>query len=418
MSGPGPDVGSGGAAGSSGVGEPASGEGAPAQVNGLGQEPAAGAGPLGAEGDESGASRSSSELLAELDLGWNLGNSLDVPDGETAWGNPAVTPGLLQAVAVAGFELVRIPVTWSLHMGPAPDYVIDAAWLARVEEVAGYARDAGLHAIINLHHDGADGFAGVEWLTLNDASGAVSAENDAAVRARFVAVWKQIATHFADHGEYLLFESMNEIHDGYDAPDPAYFTAINQLNQAFVDVVRASGGSNGSRHLVVPGYNTNIDHTVTGFELPVDPVGGRLILSVHYYDPYLFALQATTNTWGSASANNDGWGQEDYVLAQLDKLKTNFIDQGIPIILGEYGAVHQAGFEEYRRYYMEYVTKAASDRGILPVYWDNGGSGSGAENLGLFNRADNSVLHPLVLDAMLRAATSSYALSDVALPAP
>ena len=366
---------------------------------------------------------SSKELLAEMKIGWNLGNSLDAPESETAWGNPAVTPELLQAVAGAGFSLVRIPVTWSLHTGPGPEFAIDPGWLARVAEVVDYARNAGLYAIINVHHDGADGFANsngkpVEWLTLNDAAGAISDANNAAVRARFEAVWRQIAAKFAGYGEELLFESMNEIHDGYGKPDPKYFGIINALNQDFVDVVRASGGNNARRHLVVPGYNTNIDHTLAGFQLPKDPTPARLILSVHYYDPYLFALQGQKNTWGKASPGNDGWGQEDFVVSQFDKLKAKYIDQGIPMIIGEYGACYQQGFDDYRRYYMEYVTKAAVDRGIVPIYWDNGAEGSGGEKFALFSRSTYVPLHPKLLEAMQRAANSSYALSDVALPQP
>jgi endoglucanase len=360
----------------------------------------------------------SRELLATIPLGWNLGNSLDAPEGETAWGNPPVTAELLHAVARAGFGLVRIPVTWSLHTGPAPDFVIEPAWLSRVAEVVDYARDAGLYAIINVHHDGADGFAKVEWLRLTDESGALSEATDAAVQARFVAVWRQIAARFAGYGEELLFESMNEIHEGYGKPEPRYFELVNRYNQTFVDLVRASGGNNARRHLVVPGYNTNIDHTLAGFELPKDPTPDHLIVSAHYYDPYLFALQAKTHTWGRDSRGNDGWGQEDFVVQQLDKLKTRFIDRGVPVILGEYGACHQAGFEEYRRYYIEYVTKAAVDRGIVPVYWDNGAEGSGGEKFGLFNRTTYEPLHPGLLEAMMRAGKSSYTLNDVARPRP
>jgi endoglucanase len=362
--------------------------------------------------------KSSRELIAGIELGWNLGNSLDVPEGETAWGNPKVTPELLRAVAKAGFGLVRIPVTWSLHTGPGPQFVIDPAWLSRVAEVVGYARDAGLYAIINVHHDGADGFAKVEWLRLTDDSGALSEATDAAVRARFVAVWDQIASKFQGYGEELLFESMNEIHEGYGKPEPRYFTLVNGYNQLFVERVRASGGNNAQRHLVVPGYNTNIDHTLAGFELPKDPTPGRLIVSAHYYDPYLFALQGKTNTWGKSSPGNDGWGQEDFVVQQFDKLKTRFIDQGMPVILGEYGACSQQGFEDYRRYYVEYVTKAAADRAILPVFWDNGAEGSGGEKFGLFSRSSYEPLHPRLLEAMLRAATSKYTLSDVVPPRP
>jgi aryl-phospho-beta-D-glucosidase BglC (GH1 family) len=282
----------------------------------------------------------------------------------------------------------------------------------------GYAKAAGLHAIINVHHDGADNFKEVEWITLNDAQGNTTPENNAVVRARFVTVWAQIAKHFAQHGEQLLFESMNEIHDGYGQPDPRHFDFINELNQAFVKLVRESGGNNDKRHLIVPGYNTNIDHTLAGFKLPADPTPNKLILSVHYYDPYLFALQAKTHTWGTASPGRDDWGQEDFVVKQFDKLKASYVDKGIPVLVGEYGATHQAGFEDYRRYYMEYVTKAAVDRKLVPVYWDNGGKSSGGENFALMDREKNSVLHPQLMEAMLRAAKSSYKLSDVALPVP
>lgn len=360
----------------------------------------------------------SAELLKKVRLGWNLGNSLDVPDGETAWGNPRVAPELMSTVAKAGFGLVRIPVTWTPHMGPAPDFVIEPAFLARVEEVVGYARSAGLYAVINLHHDGADNFKQVEWLTLNDAEGKTTPENNAAVKARFVTVWTQIAKHFAHHGEELLFESMNEIHDGYGPPDPRHLEFVNELNQAFVTLVRKSGGNNDQRHLIVPGYNTNIDHTVAGFKAPTDPTPNRLSLSVHYYDPYLYALQAKTNTWGKASPGRDDWGQEDFVVTQFDKLKSTFIDKGLPVFMGEYGATHQEDFADYRRYYMEYVTKAAIDRGILPVYWDNGGRGSGGEKFGLIDREKQGVLHSTILEAMQRAATHSYKLEEVALPKP
>ncbi len=358
----------------------------------------------------------SAELLKSAVLGWNLGNSLDVPEGETAWGNPRVTPELLNGVAKAGFGLVRIPVTWTRHTGPAPDYVIDSQWLERVDEVVGYARSAGLYAIINVHHDGADGSKGVQWLALKDEAGNTTEANNAFVKARFTAVWTQIAKRFSGYGEELLFESMNEIHDGYGTPDPRHFVFINDLNQVFVNAVRAAGGNNAKRHLIVPGYNTNIDHTLTGFKLPTDPAANRLILSVHYYDPYLFALMGKTHTWGSASPGRDDWGQEDFVVKQFDRLKSTFIDRGVPVLLGEYGATHQKGFEDYQRYYVEYVTKAAVDRGILPVYWDNGGRGSGGEKFGLIDRNAHRPLYPELIKALLRATTNSYSLSNIALP--
>lgn len=360
--------------------------------------------------------RTSPELLAKLRLGWNLGNSLDVPNGETAWGNPRATPELFATVAKAGFKLVRIPVTWAQHLGPAPSYVIEQSWLDRVEEVVGFARSAGLYSIINLHHDGADGMKEAGWLSLKDANGKTTEENNAAVKAQFVAVWTQIARHFAKQGEELMFESMNEVHDGYGKADPRHIEIVNDLNQAFVNLVRASGGNNGKRHLIVPGYNTNIDETLRGFKLPTDSAKNRLILSVHCYDPYLYALMGQTHTWGRASPGRDDWGQEDYIVAQFDKLKSRYVDQGVPVIIGEYGAVQQDGYEDYRRYYMEYVTKAAVDRGLVPVYWDNGDRGG--RGFALIDRGSNSVVQPKVMEAMLRAATSSYSLKDIALPAP
>jgi aryl-phospho-beta-D-glucosidase BglC (GH1 family) len=383
----------------------------------------AGAGPnpssaAGATGPREFTHATSKDLFSKLRIGWNLGNSLDVPEGETAWGNPKVAPELLQAVAKAGFELVRIPVTWAKHTGPAPEFVIEQAFLERVDEVVGYARAAGLYSVINVHHDGADGFKDVEWITLNDEAGKTTPENDAVVRARFTAVWAQIAKHFAGHGEELLFESMNEIHDGYGPPNPRHMEFINELNQEFVTLVRKSAGNNDKRHLIVPGYNTNIDHTLAGFKLPADTTKDRLILSVHYYDPYLYALQAKTNTWGAGAPGRDDWGQEDFVVGQFDKLKAAFVDKGVPVFMGEYGATNQDDFKDYRRYYMEYVTKAAVDRGILPVYWDNGGKGSGGEKFGLMDREKNDVLHPAILEAMMRAAKHSYKLQEIAPPKP
>jgi endoglucanase len=354
-------------------------------------------------------------VVAAMKIGWNLGNSLDAVEGETAWGNPLVTPELIAAVAAAGFGVVRVPVTWSMHLGAAPSYTIDSTWMARVDEVVGYVLDAGLYAVINLHHDGAENGNG-EWISLLDESNQLSASHDAEVRDEFVKVWQQIADHFANHDGHVLFESMNEIKVGYGTPDPAYYQTINELNQAFVDTVRASGANNATRCLIIPGYNTNIDYTVAGFQRPTDPAAGRLILSVHYYDPWSFAGEGSTHVWGAASPGTDSWGQEAWVVEQFQELKTTYVDQGLPVVIGEYGAVNQNGYENYRRYYMEYVTKAAHDRGIVGIYWDNGGSGTGADAFGLFGRSSNAPLHPVITQAMMRAVTDGYTLDQVALP--
>ncbi len=362
---------------------------------------------------------SAADAVAKMGIGWNLGNSLDALGNETSWGNPTVTRNLINAVKSAGFGVVRIPVTWIGHFGGAPNYTIDAAWMNRVEEVVGYVLDSGMYAIINLHHDGAEGIDG-EWLALDlpGSTGTVTASHNEAVRNQFVKIWQQIAARFKNHGDKLIFESMNEIHVGYGNPQSSYYDIINDLNQAFVDTVRASGGNNGSRILVVPGYNTNITFTLEGFSAPNDRADGKLILSCHYYDPWNFAGAGSSPVWGAAYPGNDGWGQEDWVIQQFDALKNTYVNRGMPVIIGEYGAVNPSNPNavDYRRYYMEYVTKAAHDRGIVPIYWDNGGMNSGGDAFGLFNRYSNTVAHQNILDAMMRAAKSNYSINNIQKP--
>ena len=149
------------------------------------------------------------EITKGIRIGWNLGNSFDAEGGETGWGNPPVTEELIQTVSGLGFGAVRIPVTWSLHFGPEPDYLIDPEWIIRVEEVVRYVIDNGMYAIINMHHDGADGYEAVEWITLNDNDGAVTEENNKKVMDQFTKIWTQIAEHFRNYNEKLIFESMN-----------------------------------------------------------------------------------------------------------------------------------------------------------------------------------------------------------------
>lgn len=376
----------------------------------------------GAGGSSSNAECVAKTAVANMKLGWNLGNSLDVADAsksdtavESAWGNPQISPELLKAVAANGFGAVRIPVTWIGRFGAAPSYTISQTFIDRVEQVVKYALAENLYVIINIHHDGGNNING-RWLTLVDSSGQVTAANSSAVLTQFKALWAQIAAHFKGYGEHLILESMNEVMVDYGTPKPEYYTQINDLNQAFVDTVRASGGNNATRCLVVPGYNTNIEYTVAGFTLPKDTSAGKLILSDHYYDPYTFAGSAETHAWGAGNPGIDDWAQEDWVRSQMAKLKATFLDKGVPMILGEYGAVNQAGYENYRRYYMEYVTKAAHDVGIAPFYWDNGGKNSGGEAFGLIDRSNNTVLYPTLMQALTRAVSSSYALADVAKP--
>jgi endoglucanase len=410
-----------GGAGSGGSGSGGTGGGAGAGgTTGPGGAPGTGgkAGSGGAGGSGTGVPATAAELVATWPLGWNLGNSLD-SDGcgaagaETCWGNPLVKQSVLTYVASLGFKVVRIPVTWSEHIGAGPSYTIDATWMSRVDTVVNYALTAGLDVIINVHHDGADGVANIQWINLVDSSGNVTAANTTAVTTKFTAVWTQIANHFKSFDNHLVFESMNEIHHGYGTVAQSWQDVINSLNQAFVDTVRGTGGNNSTRFLVVPGYNTDIDATVAGFVAPKDTAANHLILSYHYYTPYEFAINGDTKCWGAAYSCSNNYGQESYVTSQFDKMKSGYISKGLPVIMGEYNAtatLSSSGAEKYRRYWVEYVTKAAHDRGIAPFLWDAGQE--------LVNRTTEppSMRYQDIMDCLVRAATSNYTLAQVAAP--
>lgn len=342
------------------------------------------------------------DICASLGLGWNLGNQLDAHnDGiaeETAWGNQPTTQALFDQLASTGFTSVRIPVTWLGHIGEAPSYTIDAEYLNRVAEVVGYAESAGLNAIINIHHDGADSNY---WLNIKDA--AKDETLNTSIKEQITAIWTQIANKFKDKGNFLVFESMNEIHDGgwgwgENLTDGGkQYAVLNEWNQVFVDAVRATGGNNTNRYLGVPGYVTNIDLTVEHFVLPKDIVNNRLMVAVHFYSPNEFTLNDEYSEWGHTgdSSKKPNWGDEEYLKSQLNRMKTKFIDNGIPAYIGEIGCVHRSNerSEAFRLYYLEYLCKAAKEYGMAPFYWDNGSASAGKECSGLFNHATGEILN-------------------------
>ena len=269
----------------------------------------------------------------------------------------------------------------------------------RVAEVVGYAENAGLKAIINFHHDGADS---AHWLDIKNA--ATDASVNTKVKAQLKAMWTQIAERFKDKGTFLIFESMNEIHDGgwgwgaNRTDGGKQYAVLNEWNQVFVDAVRAVGGANDNRYLGIPSYCTNPDYAVDGsLKLPVDKASNRLMVSVHYYAPTDYTLEAKFSEWGhtAAAGKKDSWGDEDYVKDIFGKLKTTFVDKGIPVYIGEMGCVHRADAraESFRKYYLEYICKAAKTYGMAPFYWDNGGDGAGRETSGLFNHATGAYLN-------------------------
>jgi endoglucanase len=352
------------------------------------------------------------EFAKLMKLGWNLGNSLEaisVNNGiysgsETTWGNPMVNKQLIDSVKAAGFNTIRIPVSWSHKLDDKQPFKISEAWKNRVEEVVNYALDNDMIVKINIHWDGS-------WMnqpTYNQQE---------TINTRLAALWKQIAIHFRDYDDRLLFAGTNEVHvaGNYGTPSQENANVQNSFNQTFVNTVRATGGRNAYRHLVVQSYNTNIEHAINFFVMPQDNIEKRLMAEVHFYDPFDFTLQESgkfATQWGQPFAGGDvsNWGQEKWVDDTFDKVKNHFINNGIPVLLGEYAAMLRLTLVgealqkhiESRNYYLEYVTRAAVERGMVPYYWDSGHTGNNAS--GLFNRSNGAVVHTDALEAIIKAA--------------
>ncbi|UTF60443.1 glycoside hydrolase family 5 protein [Gilvimarinus sp. DA14] len=343
---------------------------------------------------------SSVALSQKLGVGWNLGNTLEAVGGETAWGNPKATPELMQAVKAAGFDSIRIPVAWS-QFSDAANFVIATEWMDRVEEVVNDALDAELYVMMNMHWDGG-------WMQ------PTYAEQDYVLQ-RMDTMWRQIAERFANYDEHLIFACTNEVmvEGDYGTPSEEYYTVQNGYNQQCVDTVRATGGNNPQRFLAVQGFNTNIDHTLSFFALPEDPADDKLLVEVHYYDPFNFTLNAESQItqWGDEAedpSKTESWANEGHVDRQFGRMKARFVDQGIGVILGEYGAMHRPNIDhhqQYQVYWDEYITASALENGLVPVVWDNGVTGN--NGLGLFNRSSAEQAFPVLIDAITGARHSA-----------
>jgi endoglucanase len=318
------------------------------------------------------------EFVRGMGIGVNIGNTLDCIGtntwlaGETGWGNPRITREFIAALKNYGYTTIRLPVTWAENMGPGPNYTIAEVWMARVEEVVNWILAEDMYCILNLHHDGGE----------SDKSWILKANDDpTGVTKQFAAVWKQIASRFSNASEKLILEAMNEVGfrmwNQWDASTnnkkPEAYRILNGLNQAFVDTVRASGGKNKSRFLLVSGYYTDIDLTCDPlFKMPKDTLEDRLILSVHYYTPAVFCILDKDESWGK---NQTDWGSDaDYaeLSRQFEKLQKRYLDMGIPVIIGEYGVNFNNKVEAARTRWITAVTQICLDNGICPAFWDTG----------------------------------------------
>ncbi len=310
------------------------------------------------------------ELVREMGVGINLGNTMEscgdwidqwgdgTPNAyETAWGSPTITKAMIQGYANEGFGVLRIPVAWSNMM--QDNYTIHPDYLARVKQLVDWALEADLYVIVNIHWDGG------WWENFPT--------DKETCMTKYTRIWEQLCDAFASYGDKLMFESLNEEGGWSNISTSDSYYLLNDINQTFVDLVRTSGGNNDERHLLIAGYNTDITKTCDAlFEMPEDPEN-RCAVSVHYYTPPTFAILEEDADWGKCRTT---WGT-DADLAELDKymdmMKSRFIDNGVPVIIGEYGCPTKNKDADSVRLYIASVAEAAYERQMCPVLWDTTG---------------------------------------------
>lgn len=343
-------------------------------------------------------------FVRDMKLGYNIGNTFDafVDSGvnddltiETAWGNDKVTEEYIKAIHEIGFNTVRIPVSWHNHVDE--NYNINEAWLDRVQEVVDYAVSEDMYVIINIHHD-----------NHLEANAFYPDEAHKEQSLKYVeSIWTQVADRFKDYDNKLIFEGLNEPrlvgHNNEWWIDPnsedckESIAVINELNQKFVDVVRASGSGNADRYLMCPGYCASPDGVLNdGFVIPSDSADNKIILSVHAYTPYTFALESPgiDNFDASMSSSTK---DIDYF---MEKIYEKYISQGIPVVIGECGCVNKNGNLQDRVDWAAYYTAKARSCGMTILWWDNGAFTGNGELFGLIRREDGTVEYPDIMDAM------------------
>ena len=342
-------------------------------------------------------------FLRHMGLGWNLGNTLEahgnwVTGGElnteTCWGNPRTTPEIFQAVHDAGFGFVRIPVTWGGHLDP--DFTIHEVWMNRVQEVVDMALDAGLIVIVNTHHDIDFG------LYYPDR------ENTERSLAFVERIWSQVAARFADYDERLVIESLNEprlVGTAFEwSFNPLMLEVkeaarcLNEMNQLFVDTVRAAGGYNETRYLAVPGYAASVDgNNPDYFVLPADTADNRIIVAAHAYNPYSFAL----DTRGTAEFDKDKPNDRSSVMLPLKTLYDRWISKGIPAYMGEFGSLNKDNLQARVDHAALYVS-AGTQWNIPVTWWDSGSYKGNDENFAILNRRTLEWYWPELIEALTR----------------
>jgi len=318
--------------------------------------------------------KTAEEIVADMGIGWNLGNTFDATGykagniyaQEQSWGNPIVDQALMQRVKDAGFTTIRIPVTWYRNLSKDGSYTIDPAFIARVKEVVDYAYACDLYVIINMHHE--------SWINVKNLD-----TNYVKIGEQLGAMWKQVAEAFADYDQHLIFEGMNEPRMAGTSLEwngnKAGFDAVNYLNQVFVDAVRLEPkGNNAERCLMVPGYAASSSYAaMAAVKLPTvnGETAKNLIVSVHCYSPYDFCLSDNQKTFDPN--NNAHTSSIDSVFSNVYSI---FLARGIPVIIGETGATNTGNNHADRANWAYYMGSKAAQYGVPIIIWDNGAGGS------------------------------------------
>ena len=334
------------------------------------------------------------DFVRNLKFGWNLGNTLDAvsqskpaspTEQETAWRNPVTTESMAKLLKDTGFGIIRVPVTWFAHVGESPDFSIEPAWMGRVNEVVDYGISNGLYVILNLHHE--------NWHFPSYA-------NYSNAEMRLTKIWEQIAERFKDYDERLIFEAMNEPRMNktefeWTGGTPESRDVVNKLGSAFVAVIRNSGGNNPHRHLMLPTYAASVEEiAMKDLVLPDDK---NIIVSVHAYTPYQFALSEESITLWSADNPSDTKGIDD-VLGRIDKY---FLSKNIPVIIGEMGARNKDNTES-RAAWTKYYAQKARNCGVPCIWWDNGLFEGNGELFGLMDRINLVWQFPEIVESFLK----------------
>lgn len=341
--------------------------------------------------------RSTKDVVQAMKTGWNLGNSMDCFGGETAWKNPKTTKEMIDVVAAAGFNTIRIPVTWHEQTGPSPEYKIADTWLARVKELVDYAYDNQMYVIVNMHHEN-------KWIKPEK-------EGFEQVLEQFKIMWKQIATYFSCYDDHLLLEALNEpriefSENEWTGGSEENREYVNRLVAAFVEAVRSTGGNNQERSLLVTTVGASVsEEAIQGLCVPQD---SHIAVSLHPYTPHHFCY--SKDEIGSLEVWDGSLNKEIDEVMEL--INAAFIKKGIPVVITEYGAVNktyvnaegmEVSNEEEVIKWATYYLEKATDIGVPCIWWDNGYYNSGDEYFGIFNRSDLSWFTPNLKGAIIEA---------------